>query len=512
MMLDFFISYSHQDNDQANKLVDLLKQENVTCFIDRENLQGGDDWADKITDGISEAKAFIILCSPDSITSYQVLSEVVIARNRRKPIIPIIIRDIDFSTSKGMEYHLCAYQMINAVGGINAQTIKNILYILKNSDEYLTSKEILELCPPKGMNIIAPKILTTEELLNLGYSKKYISMKHIELDYLTVNPTKYEIVEEIEGTMDTWMDMIGLTADSSAQLVSNNEIVGYLDFIPVEKDAYQELITNKRYFTEDLAVFTGLGGDFCVYGSMFSMNSDYATPSNYLLFAEWFVNRLLMWKKEDVNIEKITFSIYMDSQEKVLKSLGFKEIFRNRVKGALLEISYKDLMKNEFVVNKIINKNIRYNNCTKYDSEKVNECENIARSFNVNNGGTLHFTDLVKDCDYIITAEDNGHVIGFVGLKYYPFLENAIYVEQIAVSKGYQHRHIASTLLNKAIKLAQEEGVSHIIANVRKDNRASFATFEKQLFNLFEMKDEDYLSLGFDKESINQNAAFIKNI
>ena len=101
-----------------------------------------------------------------------------------------------------------------------------------------------------------------EYLLSHGYTVDEISERHVYLDNLTVDNEKYNeaLSEEVEGDAETWEDMIPATADCTANLIINNEIVGYMDFIPVEPETYDDLKTIP--FTKDAVAFYSYGGDY----------------------------------------------------------------------------------------------------------------------------------------------------------------------------------------------------------------------------------------------------------
>ncbi len=359
-MSQVFISYSHFDSKFANDLFTKLSELNYSCFLDSENLHGGDNWAEKIINEIDNCNLFIILCSKHSNDSSQVLSEIVSARTRKKAIIPIKIEQ--FVLSGAMEYHLSAYQIIDGCSGVTANLLTEIIRFLNNNssnDNYVKNDERLDFAPPKGANIKGPEIYESKDLLDMNYSSTYISMKHVELDYLTVDRKKYDIDDDIEGTLETWIEMIGETAECSAQLVSNNEIVGYLDFFPVSSEDYDLLVTNKKYFSQDVIAYYYFGGEYDIYGSMFSMNFNYTTPDNYFLFFNWMLNKLDVWNKNGIIINRITLSIYLDSQAKALKAIGFKMILNDRIKGMLFETTYFDLMNNAVLINYLKRKGLK---------------------------------------------------------------------------------------------------------------------------------------------------------
>ena len=139
----------------------------------------------------------------------------------------------------------------------------------------------------------------------------------------------------------------------------------------------------------------------------------------------------------------------------------------------------------------------------------VNECEEIATCHNIKNGGTLHFSGLVGDSDVIICAKHNNKVIGYVCLKYYDCLPNGIYIEQIAVSKEYMQKGVGTKLLNNAKHYSAQKGVKSMYANCRISNISSNKLFKLCLFDKFIMDEKIYLMLGFEREDIKHNNAYI---
>ncbi len=64
-------------------------------WIDRRDIPGGVDWSDTIETAIKEAEAFVLMISPNSITSSEVYRELEIAHSRDVRIIPVILRPVE---------------------------------------------------------------------------------------------------------------------------------------------------------------------------------------------------------------------------------------------------------------------------------------------------------------------------------------------------------------------------------------------------------------------------------
>jgi hypothetical protein len=82
-MSDVFISYSHKDTDLVRDLVKSVEAEGFSVWWDH-TIPPGKTWDDVIARGIREAKACIILWSPDSVISDWVKEEATLAKEAGK--------------------------------------------------------------------------------------------------------------------------------------------------------------------------------------------------------------------------------------------------------------------------------------------------------------------------------------------------------------------------------------------------------------------------------------------
>ena len=64
-----FISYAALDAKIAKQLVKALRDIDVKTFLDQKDVLLGDDVLDRITEGLSEADALVVIISPASLTS-----------------------------------------------------------------------------------------------------------------------------------------------------------------------------------------------------------------------------------------------------------------------------------------------------------------------------------------------------------------------------------------------------------------------------------------------------------
>jgi hypothetical protein len=82
-MADVFLSYSHKDTDFVRDLVRFVEAEGFSVWWDH-TIPPGKTWDDVIARGIREAKACIIIWSPDSVISDWVKEEATLAKEGGK--------------------------------------------------------------------------------------------------------------------------------------------------------------------------------------------------------------------------------------------------------------------------------------------------------------------------------------------------------------------------------------------------------------------------------------------
>ena len=87
-MHDVFISYSHHDAEIRAEIVEKLESAGIRCWYAPRNIQPGEEWADAITRGLKDSRALILIFTEASNDSNQVLREVGLAVDLKKPIFP----------------------------------------------------------------------------------------------------------------------------------------------------------------------------------------------------------------------------------------------------------------------------------------------------------------------------------------------------------------------------------------------------------------------------------------
>ena len=88
-----FFSYSREDSDFALRVAGDLKAAGASVWLDRLDIKPGDRWDRAVEDALTNCPRMVVILSPASVTSTNVMDEVSFALDERKTVIPVICRD-----------------------------------------------------------------------------------------------------------------------------------------------------------------------------------------------------------------------------------------------------------------------------------------------------------------------------------------------------------------------------------------------------------------------------------
>src|SRR6266536_886555 len=107
-----FISYSRKDQDLIDPVTDELSHLGFSVWKDTSSLQGGVDWIKEIVRAISDCDFFLFFRSANSINSDTVQTEVRIAYDKHRKIIPIVLDNTSYS--EAFEFYVGNLQYIDS--------------------------------------------------------------------------------------------------------------------------------------------------------------------------------------------------------------------------------------------------------------------------------------------------------------------------------------------------------------------------------------------------------------
>ena len=94
-----FISYSRKDKDMADALCEILKDNGIEYWIDKEGVYSSSNYKELIVDAIEVSQAVIFISSVNSNASLNVIREIGYAVNMNKPILPLMLDDAPYAKS-----------------------------------------------------------------------------------------------------------------------------------------------------------------------------------------------------------------------------------------------------------------------------------------------------------------------------------------------------------------------------------------------------------------------------
>jgi len=110
-----FVSYSHKDRSRVEPIVSVIEEMGRRVWMDRSDITGQTGWAGQIVRAIRECRAVVLMASPNSYTSDQVVRELYLAMNHKKAIVPIEIEPAEMPDE--LQYILAPFHHHRLSGG-----------------------------------------------------------------------------------------------------------------------------------------------------------------------------------------------------------------------------------------------------------------------------------------------------------------------------------------------------------------------------------------------------------
>ena len=117
---EVFLSHSNVDREMASRVADVLRAHGVPVWFSQANIIGGQQWHDEIGAALARCDWFVVLLSPEAVSSKWVKRELGHAlRNDRynDRIVPIRYRDCD---PDQLSWTLTGFQMVDFSGDFEA--------------------------------------------------------------------------------------------------------------------------------------------------------------------------------------------------------------------------------------------------------------------------------------------------------------------------------------------------------------------------------------------------------
>ncbi len=324
---DLFISYATKNADIARYVVDKIEKRGRRCFIAPRDIKSGADYASEIVKGISNSLAVLLIFSSESDKSAYVLREVNSAVSRNKTIIPLRIEN--FLPSEAMEFYLGPTHWLDAFPQVLETHLDSIFSILAGLSAQTGETSV------SSLRFVGMQVVDIGDLLEAGWTKKQITLREIELDYLCISPDKYNMNDITEGGLEDWVDSVQESAETSCAVVKDDQIIGYCDFYPVENGDFEVLKSGSSMIKSDMIALYTFGGQFDAYIAMIAVDPVCASQDTYMRIFDWIFDRIDKWRGAGIDIGRIGISVYQPLLEKFVKSFGFECVGINPAKGKI---------------------------------------------------------------------------------------------------------------------------------------------------------------------------------
>src|SRR6185503_16591570 len=87
-----FVSYNRDDAEFALRLAEDLRAAGVDCWIDKLSIRPGEQWDIAVEAALSRSSEVLLILSPESVASRQVMDEAAYALEEGKTVIPVMLR------------------------------------------------------------------------------------------------------------------------------------------------------------------------------------------------------------------------------------------------------------------------------------------------------------------------------------------------------------------------------------------------------------------------------------
>jgi hypothetical protein len=103
-----FFSYSRDDSEFALRLAGDLKAAGANVWLDQLDIRPGDRWDHAVEGALTRCPCLLVILSPASVNSTNVMDEVSFALEERKTVFPVMYRDctVPFRLRRGQQVEL----------------------------------------------------------------------------------------------------------------------------------------------------------------------------------------------------------------------------------------------------------------------------------------------------------------------------------------------------------------------------------------------------------------------
>ena len=124
MSTEVFISYSSLDRDRVMPVVESLRGNGITVWVDEGNIHAADLWSEQIVQAIADCRVMVVMLSQNSTDSHNVVKEVMLASEQKKALLPVYLEPAEVPAK--LQYQLAGIQHLELFGQDELQVLEDL--------------------------------------------------------------------------------------------------------------------------------------------------------------------------------------------------------------------------------------------------------------------------------------------------------------------------------------------------------------------------------------------------
>ena len=125
MGAEVFVSYSSLDRDRVMPVVESLRGNGISVWVDEGNIHAADLWSEQIVQAIADCRVMVVMLSQNSTDSHNVVKEVMLASEQKKALLPVYLEPADVPAK--LQYQLAGIQHLELYGENEEQVLEDLV-------------------------------------------------------------------------------------------------------------------------------------------------------------------------------------------------------------------------------------------------------------------------------------------------------------------------------------------------------------------------------------------------
>ena len=124
MGAEVFVSYSSLDRDRVMPVVESLRGNGISVWVDEGNIHAADLWSEQIVQAIADCRVMVVMLSQNSTDSHNVVKEVMLASEQKKALLPVYLEPADIPAK--LQYQLAGIQHLELYGQDEGHVLEDL--------------------------------------------------------------------------------------------------------------------------------------------------------------------------------------------------------------------------------------------------------------------------------------------------------------------------------------------------------------------------------------------------